>query len=242
MNRSVLLILPTLSFVLLATAGQTQSSKPPQPPPTKAATPAVGRTPQGAKPKPAARPITADWSKFEKVHRAARALDAATDVGINYRKYQDLIQDLATEVKLVEDDETNDVEKRLAALYGEILDSSVDAAKWWRMSIDSVKPDSNNRYESAAHYSWALDRYQLYDKLEKAEMQFRWIEVGFALKRIASLRAGRSESENQAEEQALKGPKATALDALQGALAELLKNEPSYRRPAPEADCQSPTL
>lgn len=73
---------------------------------------------------------------FEGVHRAAKAIDASIGVGINYIKFQELLQSLATEISIARNKVKSPGEKDLLGIYVEVLSMYHDSAVLWSHKIE----------------------------------------------------------------------------------------------------------
>lgn len=81
-------------------------------------------------PKPFAFKI--DGKKFEGVYRATKSVEGATTVGVNYRRFGELLQALATELVIAGDKVTEHDEKMLLALYANAAQIYVDSHTLWK--------------------------------------------------------------------------------------------------------------
>src|SRR5437899_1546600 len=61
--------------------------------------------------------IVVDKQKFEPVYRAGMAVDAATNVGVTYVRFMELVQNYATEVNLAKTKISNDRERLMLEKY-----------------------------------------------------------------------------------------------------------------------------
>ena len=73
-----------------------------------------------------------DQSKFEETYRAAKTLAVLTGVGVNYQKFEELLQDFATELSITGDQVASEEEKALLERYFEILSSFKDSQVLWQ--------------------------------------------------------------------------------------------------------------
>jgi hypothetical protein len=74
-----------------------------------------------------------DHAKFQPAYRAAKAIQAAVDLGnVNYLEYSSLVQALATECAILKDAEKNSKETALAERYQNILTAYTDAGTLWQ--------------------------------------------------------------------------------------------------------------
>ncbi|MBZ5500144.1 MAG: hypothetical protein LAP85_27430 [Acidobacteriia bacterium] len=80
-----------------------------------------------------------DHAKFEPVYRAAKSIQAAISVGLNYQKMGELLQNFATEILIAKDKAESDMERLLVARYGEALPIFKDSLALWNEQIDSSK-------------------------------------------------------------------------------------------------------
>ena len=70
---------------------------------------------------PAAPPPTITQATFEPVYRASKAIQGATGPGVTYVKFDELLQALSTEIAIAKDQQMNDLDRKLIALYEEAL-------------------------------------------------------------------------------------------------------------------------
>ena len=98
-----------------------------------------------------------DQAKFEKLYRTAKAIDAATTVGITYAKLGELLQNFATEVSIAKDLSTMQSEISMVGTYEEALGIYRDSAQLWKASLDSTIDDAIPYYS----VGWIGDKYGL---------------------------------------------------------------------------------
>lgn len=77
-----------------------------------------------------------DEKKFDKVSRAAKTIEGSCMVGINYVKFGELLQNLATEVNILKDQLKTKQEGELFKIYLEVLQTYRDSAEMWKTKID----------------------------------------------------------------------------------------------------------
>jgi len=58
-----------------------------------------------------------DKSKFEGVYHAAKTIEGATSIGVNYQKFIEVLQNLSTEISIVKDRVANEKEVELLIIY-----------------------------------------------------------------------------------------------------------------------------
>ena len=83
---------------------------------------------------------TIDQTKFETVNRAAKTIEASTQIGVAYQKFVDLLQGFATEILITKDKPLNPRERELLQLYEEALDAYNDSLKLWKTMSNSSPP------------------------------------------------------------------------------------------------------
>ena len=76
-------------------------------------------------------------NKFENINRAAKAIEAALQVGVNYQKFGDLVQGFATEILILKNELKNDEENKLVTSYNEALYIFIDSSKVWKHKVES---------------------------------------------------------------------------------------------------------
>jgi len=82
-----------------------------------------------------------DVTKFDAVYRAAKATEAAANVGVNYQEFGKLVQNLATEVSIAKDRASTPDESNLVSMYAGVLDSYKDSLAIWKAKIDLAGKD-----------------------------------------------------------------------------------------------------
>jgi hypothetical protein len=70
---------------------------------------------------PPTPPPTITQATFEPVYRASKAIQGATGPGVTYVKFDELLQALSTEIAIAKDQQMNDLDRKLIALYEEAL-------------------------------------------------------------------------------------------------------------------------
>ena len=79
-----------------------------------------------------------DKQKFDNLYRAAKAIEGAVSVGVSYKKYSELLQNLATEISLGSDKAKTDIEKELLKSFLEVLTTHKECAFVWGKKIEFV--------------------------------------------------------------------------------------------------------
>ncbi len=83
--------------------------------------------------------VAASKARFESVYRAGIAIEAATKVGVDYVKFQELVHAFALEVSLVEKSAETPDEHKLVGLYASALDAYQDSLTVWQGQFSDVK-------------------------------------------------------------------------------------------------------
>jgi len=78
-----------------------------------------------------------DEEKFKDVERAATALNSAIDVGVNFIRFSELLQDLALELEMAKKNNFNAEEEKVINLYADILRLYDASSTVWYGSIES---------------------------------------------------------------------------------------------------------
>lgn len=103
-----------------------------------------------------------DHAKFEPVYRAAKSIQAATSVGLNYQKTGELLQNFATEILIAKDKTESDGERLLVARYEEALPIFKHSLALWKEQIDSSKYEWLKGYLSCeGDVAVIADKYKL---------------------------------------------------------------------------------
>lgn len=82
-----------------------------------------------------------DQKKYENLHRAAKAIQGATAVGVSYQKLQELLQNLSTEISIENDKTMSDLEKELLKGYVDVLMMYHESFIVWEHKIEGAKYD-----------------------------------------------------------------------------------------------------
>jgi hypothetical protein len=113
-----------------------------------------------------------DRIKFEDLYRAGKAFDGATTVGVNYERFGELLQNLATEISIAAEKAKSQNEKEMLKQYAIVLAMYRDSHLVWKYQIKTkrykgippeaiiVKPEMEyviKRYSLNAE-KWVLQR------------------------------------------------------------------------------------
>ena len=82
-----------------------------------------------------------DQKKYENLHRAAKAIQGATAVGVSYQKFGELLQNLSTEISIANDKAKSDIEKELLKGYVDVLMTYHESATVWKHKIEGARYD-----------------------------------------------------------------------------------------------------
>ena len=85
--------------------------------------------------RPATPPI--DHEQFERVYRAAKAIQNGTEVGVNVGRFSEMLGALTVEVSIAKQRADSDAEKALVASYTEAVEAYRDSATVWRWKLDA---------------------------------------------------------------------------------------------------------
>lgn len=80
-------------------------------------------------------------NKFENVNRATKSIEGAIKVGVNYQKFSELLQNMATEIAITKDQIKTEEEKGLLNNYDSILEIYQESALVWQNKIGCVAYD-----------------------------------------------------------------------------------------------------
>jgi hypothetical protein len=80
-----------------------------------------------------------DQKKYENLYHAAKAIDGAVAVGVNYQKFGELLQNLSTEISIANDKAKSDIEKELLKKYLEVLIAYQESAIVWKNNIECAQ-------------------------------------------------------------------------------------------------------
>ena len=82
--------------------------------------------------------------EFDSVYRVTKKIDGATNVGINYADFSELIQDFSAVIEIAKDKVSTEKEQQLLLRYEGALECYVDSLTLWRMII---RYDIDNPYK-----------------------------------------------------------------------------------------------
>ena len=98
-----------------------------------------------------------DQKKFENLHHAIKQIEGSVMAGVNYMKFGELLQNLATELLITKDKVKTKEERDLLELYDKVYDTYKDSYTLWnkkidwnRVSIDSER--DKTEYEYLEHF------------------------------------------------------------------------------------------
>lgn len=77
-----------------------------------------------------------DRAAYEPLYRAGKDIAGAREVGVALIRYRELLQNLATEIKVAEDKATSEQERAFVSAYKDALTAFRDAETMWRAKID----------------------------------------------------------------------------------------------------------
>lgn len=77
-----------------------------------------------------------DRTKFDATYRAAKAVESAANVGVNYQRFSEVVQAFTTELSIAKDKATSDKERELVSSYTKALDPYRDSLTVWAWKIE----------------------------------------------------------------------------------------------------------
>lgn len=83
------------------------------------------------------RPSKIDQSKFDDIYRNAKTIEGSIAVGIDYKDFQQLLQNLATQILIAKDKINSEEERKLLDSYSGALTMYLDSSELW--NIDMVE-------------------------------------------------------------------------------------------------------
>lgn len=95
------------------------------------------------KPTGTAVPESVTQATFESVYRAAKTVQGATETGVTYVKFGELLQALSTEVDIAKDHRLTGPDSKLLALYQQALGHYAVSASLWKLKIDTGDSDGS---------------------------------------------------------------------------------------------------
>jgi hypothetical protein len=108
-----------------------------------------------------------DQKEYEPLYRAGKEISGATQVGVALLRYRELLQGLATEIKIAEDKAKSTNEQSFVAAYKEALIAFQDAETMWRTKIELAAAWRGKPVRivlqgaSEDFYGPLIDKYQL---------------------------------------------------------------------------------
>ncbi|MEO5360602.1 MAG: hypothetical protein H7843_09150 [Nitrospirota bacterium] len=104
--------------------------------------------------------------KYEKIYHAVNKIKAATEVGVNYNKFTNMVQDLNAEhsILLNSGNIKDEKEIKIMKVYAEILEVYVDSLKIWRYTIENITKEDYRKNT----INDACDIVKKYDSDERA--------------------------------------------------------------------------
>lgn len=76
-----------------------------------------------------------DFGKFENVYRAGKSLENITDDKVNYKEFEERLQNLATAISVAEEKVLTEKEKELLTMYSEAYTAYRDSAVLWKYTL-----------------------------------------------------------------------------------------------------------
>lgn len=86
---------------------------------------------------PPPAPLTITQRIFEPVYRASKALQGATTSGVTMIQFSQLMQALSTEIAIAKDQQMNELDKKLIALYDEAFGAYQFSSALWSAKIEA---------------------------------------------------------------------------------------------------------
>ena len=77
-----------------------------------------------------------DEKKFDNLYRAGKAIISATEVGVNYNKFLELVKNFASEISILRDKRLAESEQRILSFYEDALKCYEDSLILWRAIIE----------------------------------------------------------------------------------------------------------
>ncbi|MDD4893919.1 MAG: hypothetical protein PHW54_01215 [Candidatus Omnitrophica bacterium] len=74
-------------------------------------------------------------NKFEETYRAAKTIVSAANVGVNFMKFNELVQNLAIELSILKDKKLTGAEEKISELYNKALKMYEDSLILWDAMI-----------------------------------------------------------------------------------------------------------
>ena len=92
-----------------------------------------------AAPKRTGPPVTT--ATFEPVYRASKSIQGATQSGVTYIKFGELMQGLSTEISIAKDHSLNATDRELIALYDDAFTAFQASAALWKDKLENKRED-----------------------------------------------------------------------------------------------------
>lgn len=158
--------------------------------------------------------VQVDKSKFEAVHRAAKSIEASTQIGVTYPKFAELLQGLATEISITQDQSLNTKEQELLGLYQDTLGVYNDSLGLWKTMIEFSGQRSLSGailYGEVADIAHKYDLppipwygYESIEVIPEESRQFLWTIASDKLNAANSIYSGNPQSAISAGDLALQ--------------------------------------
>jgi hypothetical protein len=75
---------------------------------------------------------TANKEKFQSLHRAAKSVEGAASIGLSQKEFRGLLQQMATEISIVKDQNLNEKESKLCNMFSNALNFYQDSLVLWQ--------------------------------------------------------------------------------------------------------------
>ncbi len=141
-------------------------------------------------------------AEFERVYRAAKAVEEATSVGVSYPRFQELLQNFATEQGIINDKASSGAERELAGAFAATLAAFKDSATIWRHMIEDSRysfldgqisvgvTDKKGKITNAPDLAQIVETYHLqvstrnrFKTISPSSLQIVWLEASQRLKK-----------------------------------------------------------
>lgn len=96
-----------------------------------------------------------DQKKFEPVYRAAKAVEASANIGMDNHKFNDLLQTFATEASIAQDRADTANEREVVAEFKRVLEIYTDSKTLWDKKIKQEQEQATE----AGYIRWTWHRH-----------------------------------------------------------------------------------
>lgn len=143
-----------------------------------------------------------DRNKFDKLYRSAKSIEGAISIGVIYPKFVELLQNCASEILIIKNEDMTPEELKLFNIYVEALGIFSDSLKIWKNGIEGAKYDwiPKGRVYVEKELGLIIEKYKIptedhelkatrhkWKSISDKSIQIVWIYAGDKLKEADKL-------------------------------------------------------